>query len=458
MKKILTLILLLPLIAATQTRVTIGGTGSSGMANPMTAQGDLIIGGTSGAATRLAIGSNTHVLTSNGTTVTWSAPSGGGVADPGGNGIMVRTALNTTTGRTLTGTADRLTISNGDGTGGNPTFDIASTYVGQSTITTLGTITTGTWNGSAIGDAYISSASTWNAKQAAYANLTSIGSLANATGWLYNNGSGTFSYSTPTKSDVGLGSVENTALSTWAGSSNITTLGTVGTGTWQGGIISSTYGGTGVNNAGRTLTINTNSGTIAFGAASKTLTVNNSITLTGTDATTMTFPTTSATIARTDAAQTFTGVQTFSSAPVLSSGTVTVSSSTITFPTTASTLATTATTQTFTNKRVTARTATTASTSSLTIDSDATDVYTVTALAAAMTINNPSGTPTEGQRLILRIKDNGTARGLTWSGSQFRAGDIALPTTTIINKTMYLGFVWNATDSRWDFIAYIDNL
>jgi hypothetical protein len=46
--------------------------------------------------------------------------------------------------------------------------------------------------------------------------------------------------------------------------------------------------------------------TIADG---KTLTANHSLTLAGTDATTMTFPTTSATIARTDAGQTFTGVQ-----------------------------------------------------------------------------------------------------------------------------------------------------
>jgi hypothetical protein len=47
------------------------------------------------------------------------------------------------------------------------------------------------------------------------------------------------------------------------------------------------------------------------GVAGKTLTFNKSLTLDGTDATTMTFPTTSATIARTDAAQTFTGTQTF---------------------------------------------------------------------------------------------------------------------------------------------------
>jgi hypothetical protein len=50
-------------------------------------------------------------------------------------------------------------------------------------------------------------------------------------------------------------------------------------------------------------------------ADGKTLTASNSLTLAGTDSTTQTFPTTSATIARTDAAQTFTGVQTFSSAP-----------------------------------------------------------------------------------------------------------------------------------------------
>lgn len=43
----------------------------------------------------------------------------------------------------------------------------------------------------------------------------------------------------------------------------------------------------------------------------KTLTVNNTLALSGTDATTMTFPSTSALIARTDAAQTFTGNQTF---------------------------------------------------------------------------------------------------------------------------------------------------
>lgn len=51
-------------------------------------------------------------------------------------------------------------------------------------------------------------------------------------------------------------------------------------------------------------------------ADGKTLTCNNSITFAGTDATTMTFPSTSASVARTDAAQTFTGTQTFAGAVV----------------------------------------------------------------------------------------------------------------------------------------------
>ena len=67
-----------------------------------------------------------------------------------------------------------------------------------------------------------------------------------------------------------------------------------------------------------TITPPTTSATLTI-ADGKTLTANNSIVVAGTDATTMTFPTTDATIARTDAAQTFTGVQTFSSDMVVNS-------------------------------------------------------------------------------------------------------------------------------------------
>jgi hypothetical protein len=66
------------------------------------------------------------------------------------NGLVARTAANTVTGRTLTGTSNRITITNGDGVAGDPTVNISTSYVGQNTITTLGTIATGVWNGTTV--------------------------------------------------------------------------------------------------------------------------------------------------------------------------------------------------------------------------------------------------------------------------------------------------------------------
>lgn len=65
-----------------------------------------------------------------------------------------------------------------------------------------------------------------------------------------------------------------------------------------------------------TKTLTANSTLTLAGVDAKTLTVNNSLTLAGTDATVMTFPSTSASIARTDAAQTFTGNQTINGAVI----------------------------------------------------------------------------------------------------------------------------------------------
>lgn len=104
------------------------------------------------------------------------------------------------------------------------------------------------------------------------------------------------------------------------------------------------------------------------------------------------------------------------------------------------------------------RTTTTASTATLTVNADAFDFATVTAQAAGLSIANPTGTPVDGQNLIYRIKDNGTARALSF-GTAFRAStDNTLPTTTVISKTIYLGFKYNAADSKWDLLAKLDNV
>ena len=69
-------------------------------------------------------------------------------------GLISRTGSGTSSTRTLTGTAGRITVSNGNGVSGNPTVNLDTSYVGQSTITTLGTVTTGVWNASLLAILY----------------------------------------------------------------------------------------------------------------------------------------------------------------------------------------------------------------------------------------------------------------------------------------------------------------
>lgn len=114
-------------------------------------------------------------------------------------------------------------------------------------------------------------------------------------------------------------------------------------------------------------------------------------------------------------------------------------------------------TSTLTNKRVTSRIGTEASSATSTPTADSVDQWNITALAAADAIAAPTGTPTDWQALILRIKDNGTARALTWNAIYRASTDLALPSTTVISKTMYCEFLYNSADSKWDFVWFLNN-
>lgn len=123
------------------------------------------------------------------------------------------------------------------------------------------------------------------------------------------------------------------------------------------------------------------------------------------------------------------------------------------------------TAQTLTNKHITPRVVTLPS-DDATIDSSSTppfntdnaDQFIVTAMAQATDFGAPGGTPTDGQKFLLRVKDNGTARALTWN-AVFRAGtDIALPNTTVLSKTMYFSFIYNLADTKWDFVGTVGGL
>jgi hypothetical protein len=80
------------------------------------------------------------------------------------------------------------------------------------------------------------------------------------------------------------------------------------------------------------------------------------------------------------------------------------------------------------------------------------DQVNITAQAAGLTLANPTGTAVDGWGIAIRIKDNGTARAISY-GTQYRAVGVTLPTTTVISKTLYLGMVFNNADTKWDVVA-----
>ena len=114
-------------------------------------------------------------------------------------------------------------------------------------------------------------------------------------------------------------------------------------------------------------------------------------------------------------------------------------------------------TATLTNKRITTRVNTITSSATPTPAWDSTDEFIVTALAVNATFAAPTGTPTDWQVLLIRIKDNATDRTLAWNTIYRASSDLALPTTTIISKTLYLQFVYNSADAKFDLLWLLNN-
>lgn len=106
-------------------------------------------------------------------------------------------------------------------------------------------------------------------------------------------------------------------------------------------------------------------------------------------------------------------------------------------------------TTTLTNKRITPRVDSTTSSATPTINTDNVDVYKLTAQAVDITsfTTNLSGTPTDGQRLIVQITGT-AARAITW-GASFESSAVALPTTTVSTDMLTVELMWNAVTSKW---------
>jgi hypothetical protein len=213
-----------PLTGNADTATALAGTlGVAGGGTGMTsiAKGGVIVSSAADTFSALlgGVGEDGYVLTYNETadTLTWEPHAGSA------------------------GTVSSVAISGTDG------IDVDS----GSPITTSGTITLGL---SGIADAAISSAATWNAKQNALTfGIADTNSVVIDSASVVDNDYAKFTTSglegrtaSEVKTDLSLDNVENTALSTWAGSTNITTLGTIATGTWEGTTVALDQGGTGM--------------------------------------------------------------------------------------------------------------------------------------------------------------------------------------------------------------------
>lgn len=127
---------------------------------------------------------------------------------------------------------------------------------------------------------------------------------------------------------------------------------------------------------------------------------------------------------------------------------------TITVPSGTDTLVARSTTDTLTNKRVTPRQVAAADATSVTPNSDTTDIVTQTntQVSGTLTINAPTGTPTDGQKLIIRLKST-NAQTYSFNATYAFSTTVTAPTTLAAGKTDYIGTMWNATNSKWDVVA-----
>jgi hypothetical protein len=393
---------------------------------------------------------------------------------------LTKASLTAGSGVTITPGSGSITIS-ATGLGGTVTsVSFTGGIISVATATTTPALTVAGTSGGVV---YFSSASTWASSAALASNalvvgggagnapatvttgtgvVTALGVNTETAGAFVVNGgalgtpsSGTVTNLTGTAAinitgTAPAGTLTGTTLNSTVVTSSLTTVGTIGTGVWQATAVGATYGGTGQTSYAvgdllyaSTTTALSKLADVATGNAlisggvgvapsygkigltthiSGTLAVGNG----GTGATTLT------------------GL-------VVGNGTSAMT--TVAAP--SGTIVGTTDTQTLTNKRINLRVQSQASTATLAINSDSYDQSVLTAQAASLSVSAPTGTPVNGQKLTIRIKDNGTARAITWTTTSggFRAVGAILPTTTVVSKVVYVGAIYNSDESFWDVVS-----
>jgi hypothetical protein len=86
-----------------------------------------------------------------------------------------------------------------------------------------------------------------------------------------------------------------------------------------------------------------------------------------------------------------------------------------------------------------------------TINSDTTDLYVVTEQVVACSVSI-SGTPIDGQTLIVRIKA-ATKHDITWGPAFLSSGVASLPAAAAAGKTITAGLIYDAAAAKWVCLA-----
>ena len=178
--------------------------------------------------------------TSNTAAKVTSIVAGDGIDVSGATGDVTVTAENAsatnpgvvelaTTAETTTGT-DTARAVTPDG--------LKDGYQGSTNVTTLGTISTGTWQGTAINQTYLVGQSGTNTGDEPDASATVKGIVELAT-----------TAETTTGTDATRAVTPDGLKDGYQGSTNVTTLGTIGTGTWAATDVAVAHGGTGASDA-----------------------------------------------------------------------------------------------------------------------------------------------------------------------------------------------------------------
>jgi hypothetical protein len=158
-------------------------------------------GATTASAARINLGLEigTNVMAANATTANISPSTNRNYVTDVQAGVLSNTSGTNTGDQTITLTGD----ATGTGTGSISTTVNSVGGVSSSTIANFDTRITANENNIISNTNNIAVANTFlSIKQNAYTNLTSFGTLTNTAGFLKNNGSGTFSYTTPTTADI----------------------------------------------------------------------------------------------------------------------------------------------------------------------------------------------------------------------------------------------------------------